>query len=106
MYAIYDTKDYEQCVGIFDKQEEVAEYFNTTTNCIKSTISRKSKIKGRYLIERINNNVPSERIEDILQKIEESKEIQKVKTELILKETREREEQREFEKKKRKARRY
>lgn len=43
MYGIYDIKDNEQCIGIFNNRKEVARYFNTTSNCIGSTITRKQK---------------------------------------------------------------
>ena len=31
MYGIYDMKYYEQCVGIFNGREQLAKYFNTTS---------------------------------------------------------------------------
>ena len=27
MYAVYDIKDHEQCIGVFDKAQDVADYF-------------------------------------------------------------------------------
>ena len=36
MYAIYDTKNNDLCIAVFDKRKEVAEYFNTTVNCIRN----------------------------------------------------------------------
>lgn len=51
MYAIYDTKNNEQCVAVFDTRKEVANYFNTTANCIGTAITRKHKRKCRYSIE-------------------------------------------------------
>ena len=53
MYAIYDTKNNEQCVAVFDTRKEVANYFNTTANCIGTAITRKHKRKRRYLIEKL-----------------------------------------------------
>lgn len=53
MYAIYDVKNDEQCVAIFNYRKEVAEYFNTTVNCIGTAITRKHKRKGRFLIQKI-----------------------------------------------------
>lgn len=35
MYAVYDLKDNEQCLGIFVGRKQVAEYFNTTVSCIR-----------------------------------------------------------------------
>lgn len=56
MYAIYDLKDNEQCVAIFETRKEVANYFNTTVNCIGTTITRRRKRKCRYLIEKVEVN--------------------------------------------------
>lgn len=53
MYAVYDLKENEMCVGIFDCGKEVAEYFNTTQNSIFSTISHKQLKEHRYEIVRI-----------------------------------------------------
>lgn len=54
MYGIYDMKNNEMCIGIFDKTKQVADYFNTTTASISSAICRKQLKKHRYLIERFN----------------------------------------------------
>ncbi len=48
MYAIYDLRDNEQCVAIFKTRKEIANYFNTTANCIGTAITRKHKRKCRY----------------------------------------------------------
>lgn len=53
MYGVYDTKNNEQCVGVFNDLKEIAKYFNTSVDCIGSTITRKSKRKHRYLIIKI-----------------------------------------------------
>lgn len=53
MYAVYDMKNNEQCIGIFDTRKEIAKYFNTTANCIGSEITRKQKRKHRYLIKKL-----------------------------------------------------
>lgn len=53
MYGIYDMKDKEQCVAIFENRKEVAKYFNTTENCIGTAITKKYKRKHRFLIEKI-----------------------------------------------------
>ena len=39
LYAIYDLKNDEQCVAVFDTVKEVAEYFGKTKNCIFATIT-------------------------------------------------------------------
>lgn len=53
MYGIYDTKNNEQCLGIFEKIKDIAKYFNTSEYVIRSTITRKSKREHRYLITKI-----------------------------------------------------
>ena len=53
MYIIYDMKDSEQCIGIFEQLKEVAKFFNTSSASISSSISRKEKRNHRYLIERV-----------------------------------------------------
>ena len=53
IYAIYDMKDNEQCIGVFDKLREIAEYFNMSERCISSEISRKRNIKNQYKVVRI-----------------------------------------------------
>ena len=47
-YAIYDTKYYEQCIGIFYSTKEIAEYFNMNQKAVIAGMSRKHKIKARY----------------------------------------------------------
>lgn len=56
MYAIYDLKENEACIGIFDSCKEVAEYFNTTTNTIYSLISHGYKRKKRFEIVSIKES--------------------------------------------------
>lgn len=53
MYAIYDMKESEQCVAMFKTRKEVTKYFNTTSNSIGTSITRKHKRKYRFLIEKI-----------------------------------------------------
>lgn len=52
-YGIYDMKNNEQCVGIFDSVSEVAQYFNRKKERIQSAITRNNWIKARYLVKRI-----------------------------------------------------
>lgn len=56
MYGIYDTKENEQCVGIFLSIKDIAKYFNTSSQSISSTICRKELRKHLYLIKRIEAN--------------------------------------------------
>ena len=53
MYAIYDLKNKEQCVAIFDKVKEIAKYFDTTENTIRTAIARKYKRNCRYIIIKV-----------------------------------------------------
>lgn len=53
VYGIYDMKNNEQCVGIFDSVSEVAQYFNRKKERIQSAITRNNWIKARYLVKRI-----------------------------------------------------
>ena len=53
MYAIYDLKDKEQCVAIFNNIKEIAKYFNTTERTIRTAITRKQKRERRYLIVKL-----------------------------------------------------
>lgn len=54
LYAIYDMNDYEQCVGVFDTPNELAEYFNTTSDSVLSNISRGNWRENRYEIVRLH----------------------------------------------------
>ena len=60
LYGVYDTKNNYQCVGVFKKRKEVAEFLGTTANMIGSAITRKTKKGRRYIVERI----PEEKSED------------------------------------------
>lgn len=53
MYGVYDTKENEQCMGIFKTRKDVAKYFNTSSSSIGSSISREELRQHRYLIKRI-----------------------------------------------------
>lgn len=53
MYAVYDMKNQEQCVGVFDNRAEVAKFFNSNPNSIGTMITLKKKFERRYLIEKI-----------------------------------------------------
>lgn len=55
MYAVYDLKDYEQCIGIFDNCKEVAEFFDTTKNNIWSGMAHGCLRKHRFEIVRLEN---------------------------------------------------
>lgn len=48
-------KDYEQCIGVFDNVKQIADYFNMSKDSVLSEITKKKKIKHRYLVERIED---------------------------------------------------
>jgi len=50
MYAVYDMKDSETCVGVFETVKEVAKSLGIKTNHVSSIISKKKKYKSRYII--------------------------------------------------------
>ena len=53
MYAVYDTKNKYQCIGIFDNCQEVADYFETTKKSIWEGICRKTLREWRYEVVHI-----------------------------------------------------
>ncbi len=55
IYAVYDMKDYEQCVGIYDNVQQIADKYNMTKASVLSGISKENKIEHRYLVKRIEN---------------------------------------------------
>ena len=54
VYGIYDMKDYEQCIAVFDNVKQIADYFNMSKSSVLSNISRGNQIKHRYKVERIH----------------------------------------------------
>ena len=54
MYGIYDLKEYETCVGMFDTISEVAKFFKTTKGTILPYVTRKQLRGSRYLIVKVN----------------------------------------------------
>jgi len=55
IYGVYDTKNNEQCVGVFDTAREIGLYFNKSTSSIHSAICRQNKINARFIIIKIKN---------------------------------------------------
>lgn len=55
IYAVYDMQDYEQCVGIYDNVQEIADKYNMTKGSVLSGISKENKIEHRYLVKRIDD---------------------------------------------------
>lgn len=55
MYGVYDIKNKELCVGMFDTVSELAKFFKTTNNSILPYITRHNLRECRYLIVRVND---------------------------------------------------
>lgn len=53
LYGVYDMKDNEQCIGVFDTLKEVAKFLNRSYNTCAGTFYRNSKIGARYKIIKI-----------------------------------------------------
>lgn len=53
IYGVYDMKNNEQCVGIFQGGQEVADFLGIKRNSLFSMLSRGLKPEHRYLVERI-----------------------------------------------------
>lgn len=53
LYGVYDMKNYEQCIGIFDTLKEVAKFLDRNYTTCAGTFSRNSKIGARYKIVKI-----------------------------------------------------
>jgi len=51
--CVYDTKDNEKLVAIFNNATTCGKFFNTTGGCINDNISRKQLRCARYRIERV-----------------------------------------------------
>ena len=60
MYAVYDLKDHEQCIGIFDRAQDVADYFGMERASVFTARAKGCLIKHRYSVEKIKEDVPEE----------------------------------------------
>lgn len=49
MIILYDMKDHELPVLIFDNYKELAKYFNSTVKSMQCFVCRKTLIKRKYL---------------------------------------------------------
>lgn len=54
MYGVYDLKNEEMCIGMFDTISEVAKFFKTTKGTILPYVTRKHLRENRYLIVKVN----------------------------------------------------
>ena len=53
---MYDTKNNDKLIAIFNNAENCAKFFNTTREAIYSTISKKILKLRRYKIERVKKD--------------------------------------------------
>jgi len=54
IYSVYDIKNNEQCIGIFDTLQQVVEFLDIkNVNVLASAISKQNVIKRKYLVFRI-----------------------------------------------------
>lgn len=54
--CVYDTKNNDKLIAIFNNAENCAKFFNTTREAIYSTISKKILKLRRYKIERVKKD--------------------------------------------------
>jgi len=52
LYGVYDLEDHERLVMVGNNRE-VAKLLNKTEGTIRSSVTRKTSVNGRYLIERV-----------------------------------------------------
>ena len=53
MYAVYDMKNKEQCVGIFDYRQEAATYLGIHKDSLNRNIKKKILVKNQYKVMKI-----------------------------------------------------
>lgn len=63
MYMIYDLKDNETCVGVYENIHEITEALGIKRNHVHSIISKKTHYKNRYRIEYVKDE-PDEESDD------------------------------------------
>ena len=58
MYGVYDLKNYEMCVGMFDTPQEVANFFNTSKDPSVEPLStsRISPLKEEFINDKITES--------------------------------------------------
>lgn len=51
-YSIYDMKENEICIGVFDTRQEVTDFLGITNKeVVSSAISKGNKLKSRYIVK-------------------------------------------------------
>ena len=53
MYAIYDMKDKELCVGVFDYRQEAASYLGIHKDSLNRNIQKQTLVKNQYKVMKI-----------------------------------------------------
>lgn len=48
VFAVYDTKNMEQCCGVFENKKDVKVFLNVEYNVLSNALKRKGKIGRRY----------------------------------------------------------
>lgn len=57
MYAIYDMKNKELCVGIFDYRQEAATYLGIHRDTLNRNIQKNRLVKNQYKIIKIKEKI-------------------------------------------------
>lgn len=57
MYVIYDIKDNDTCVGVYDTIKEITTALGIKPNHVHSIVSKKTKYQKRYRIEYMKDDV-------------------------------------------------
>ena len=48
VFAVYDTKNMEQCCGVFENKKDVKAFLNVEYNVLSNALKRKGRIGRRY----------------------------------------------------------
>lgn len=57
MYAIYDMKNKELCVGIFDYRQEAASYLGIHRDSLNRSMQKNRLIKNQYKVMKIKEEM-------------------------------------------------
>lgn len=57
MYVIYDIKDNETCVGVYDNIREITNALGIKPNHVHSIVSKKTIYKKQYRIEYLKDSL-------------------------------------------------
>jgi len=65
MYAIYDIKDNDACVGVYDTIKEITSALGIKPNHVHSIVSKKTKYQKRYRIEHLPDDTDDNKNEEL-----------------------------------------